>query len=230
MANVSNYSYWNKWAVPIWYSKDPDYDDIRNDAITECLQFHTDNKNRTEVAHGIKTNLYESEFDFFQKSRLKNYKSIGKIEQYIKEQFLFCFLDYFQNSYYPEGVSERMDGLEKKDININLRDSWVHIANGKGSWHGNHRHPMTSWGGIYYLKIDGVNENNGGKNTISQPVDNQYIDFGNFFEHDYAVWSPPMDNGGCLFFPAHLSHNAQPYFGEEDRIVIATNIIVGKNV
>ena len=47
MANISNYSYWNKWAVPIWYSKDPDYDDIRNDAITECLQFHTDNKNRT---------------------------------------------------------------------------------------------------------------------------------------------------------------------------------------
>ena len=135
-----------------------------------------------------------------------------------------------QNNYYPEGVSETMDGLEEKDININLRDSWVHIANGKGSWHGNHRHPMTSWGGIYYLKIDGVNENNGGKNTISQPVDNQYIDFGNFFEHQYAVWSPPMDNGGCLFFPAHLSHNAQPYFGEEDRIVIATNIIVGKNV
>jgi hypothetical protein len=53
MANISNYSYWNKWAVPIWYSKDPDYDDIRNDAITECLQFHTDNKNRTEVAHGL---------------------------------------------------------------------------------------------------------------------------------------------------------------------------------
>ena len=40
MAKVSDYSYWNKWAVPIWYSKDSDYDDIREGAITECLSIH----------------------------------------------------------------------------------------------------------------------------------------------------------------------------------------------
>ena len=229
MAKVSNYSYFNKWTTPIWYSKDPDYNSLREDAISECLKFHV-NKNRTQVAHGIKANLYESEFDFFQKAKNRKYNSIARIEEYIKKQFTYCFLDYFQRGHYPEDVSYMMNGVEEKDLNVNLKESWVHIANGKGSWHGNHRHPMTSWGAIYYLKVDGVNDNNGGKNTINQPVDNQYIDFGNFFEHEYAVWSPPIENGGCLFFPAHLSHNAQPYFGKEDRIVIATNIIVGKNV
>ena len=173
----------------------------------------------------IKGNLYESDFNFFKTAKRKNYKSLVKVEEFIKNQFKICFLDYFRH-HFPEDTSNKLDGVEEKDLDVDLRESWIHISNDKGSWHGNHNHPMPSWGVIYYVKVDETGRENGGMNGFRQPYNTMYTDDGNFFQHDFSVFNIQPINGTLVFFPANLMHNATPYYGDEQRIVIAANINV----
>lgn len=223
---MADYTYWNKWSTPIWVSQDPDYDRFSKGMVRECLEF-SDGEDRTEVAGTIKGKLYESDFNFFSTARRKNYNSITHIEEFITNQFRTCFLGYFRN-HFPETTqgTEHLQDIEESNIDVNMRESWVHISNGQGSWHGSHDHPRTSWGVIYYVQIDDTGDDNGGTNTFRQPFQNMYKDDGNFFQHSYSLFTPPMNNGGVVFFPANLIHNASPYYGNQTRIVIAANICV----
>ena len=47
-----------------------------------------------------------------------------------------------------------------------------------------------------------------------------------FFQQDFSVFNVQPINGTLVFFPANLMHNATPYYGDEQRIVIAANINV----
>ncbi len=218
---VADYTYWNKWLTPIFTSEDPDYN---KNIVKESLRYYK-SKDRTHVAPMIKGNLYESDFNFFKTAKRKNYKSLVKVEEFIKNQFKICFLDYFRH-HFPEDTSNKLDGVEEKDLDVDLRESWIHISNDKGSWHGNHNHPMTSWGVIYYVKVDETGRENGGMNGFRQPYNTMYTDDGNFFQHDFSVFNIQPINGTLVFFPANLMHNATPYYGDEQRIVIAANINV----
>ena len=160
---MADYTYWNKWLTPIFTSEDPDYN---KNIVKESLRYYK-SKDRTHVAPMIKGNLYESDFNFFKTAKRKNYKSLVKVEEFIKNQFKICFLDYFRH-HFPEDTSNKLDGVEEKDLNVDLRESWIHISNDKGSWHGNHNHPMTSWGVIYYVKVDETGRENGGMNGFRQ--------------------------------------------------------------
>ena len=51
-----------------------------------------------------------------------------------------------------------------------------------------------------------------------------YTDDGNFFQQDFSVFNVQPENGTIVFLPANLIHNATPYYGDEQRIVIAANI------
>ena len=218
---MADYTYWNKWLTPIFTSEDPDYS---KNIVKESLRYYK-SKDRTHVAPMIKGNLYESDFDFFNVARRKNYKSLIKVEDFMRSQFKICFLDYFRH-HFPEDTSYKLDGIEEENLDVNIKESWIHLSNDKGSWHGGHNHPMTSWGAIYYVKVDETGQKNGGMNGFRQPYHNMYTDDGNFFQHSYSLFTPPMNNGGVVFFPANLIHNASPYYGNQTRIVIAANICV----
>jgi hypothetical protein len=220
---MANYTYWNKWITPIFTSEDPEYDKHRKGAIKECLRYY-ENKDKVHVANLIKNRLYESDFEFFNTARRKNYRSLIHIEKFMKSQFVTCFYDYFTQGHFPEDTSYKFNGITQDDIDVNPKESWVHVSNNIGSWHGTHHHPMTSWGAIYYVDIGDVNEKNGGQNTIRQPFINMYKDDGNFFQHDFELFTINPKNGSVVFFPANLMHNAVPYYGDEQRIVIAANL------
>tara|TARA_B100000902_G_scaffold11447_1_gene13944 strand:+ start:998 stop:1675 length:678 start_codon:yes stop_codon:yes gene_type:complete len=221
---MGNYTFWNKWSTPVITAFDEEYDVWDKKLIKECLRYYK-SKNRTEVAPTIKGNLYESNFDFFDVARRKNYTSLIRVENFIKNQFQICFHDYFTH-HYVEDVRYHMDGVKQEDIGVNLKESWIHLSNDKGSWHGNHNHPMTSWGAIYYVKVDETGPEKGGLNGFRQPFQNMYTDDGNFFQQDFSVFTIEPHNGQVVFFPANLNHNATPYYGDEQRIVIAANICV----
>ena len=55
--------------------------------------------------------------------------------------------------------------------------------------YGGHNHPMTSWGVIYYVKVDETGKKNGGMNGFRQPYHNMYTDDGNFFQQDFSVFN-----------------------------------------
>jgi len=218
---MGKYTFWNKWSTPIMTSFDEGYD---KRVVKECLRYYK-NKNRTEVAPLIKGNLYESDFNFFDVARRKNYTSLIRVENFIKSQFQICFHDYF-TFHFTEDVGYKMNGVEPENIDVNLKESWIHFSNDKGSWHGIHNHPMTSWGAIYYVKVDETGPEKGGINGFRQPFQNMYTDDGNFFQQDFGVFTIQPENGKVIFFPANLMHNATPYYGDEQRIVIAANICV----
>tara|TARA_B100000085_G_C18386139_1_gene448484 strand:+ start:104 stop:763 length:660 start_codon:yes stop_codon:yes gene_type:complete len=218
---VSNYTYWNLWSTPLFESFDEKYDEIKNDAITYCVENHG-GKERSHVASGIKSELYESDFSFFKNS---DNDSIRHIENIMKTTFENVFLDYFQSGHDQFGIDSSHEIFSRTYLDIKMEESWIHMSNDKGSWHGTHDHPMTSWAGIYYLKVDEV-KGNGGHNLIRQPFKNMYKDFGNFFQHEFVVKEVTPENGKMVFFPANILHNATPYYGVDTRMVIATNINV----
>ena len=220
---MADYTYWNKWVTPIFTSLDDTYNEKQS--IKECLTYYK-SKDRDEVAGGIKGKLYESDFKFFQTAERKNYRSLMNIKNFIGKQFTTCFLDYFTKGYFPEDVSHHFDGISTDNVEVDIKESWVHISNDKGSWHGNHDHPMTSWGAIYYVQVEETGGENGGQNTFRQPFDNMYSDDGNFFQHDYCLFTLKPTNGMLVLFPANLMHNAKPYYGSGKRIVIAANLCV----
>jgi len=227
---MAKYTYWNKWTTPIFESEDPNYENIRDGAIRESLEYYN-SEDRVEVAPGLKGRLYESEFDFFKKAREFGYQSLISIEDFIHDQFKICFLDYFQNGYWSDDTSpEKLVDVTEYTLDVDIKESWVHVANGEGSWHGTHNHPMTSWGAIYYIQMDDTKEENGGQNSFSQPFDNMYTDFGNFFQHDYSLFTLQPQNGKVVYFPANLWHNAKPFYGTGNRIVVAANICVHKKI
>ena len=98
---MAKYTYWNKWTTPIFESEDPNYENIRDGAIRESLEYYN-SEDRVEVAPGLKGRLYESEFDFFKRAREFGYQSLISIEDFIHDQFKICFLDYFQSGYFPD--------------------------------------------------------------------------------------------------------------------------------
>ena len=63
-----------------------------------------------------------------------------------------------------------------------------------------------------------------GINQFKQPFDNMYSDLGNFFQHDASLFEITPGNGQMIFFPANIKHNATPYFGDGQRIVVASNL------
>ena len=218
---MSNYTYWNLWTTPIFESFDDEYETIREDAVQYCISKHGCQE-RSHVAFGIKSKLYESNFSFFKES---DNSSIKHIENKMKTTFEDIFLNYFQSGHYPYPIPDYHEIFSRTYVDVQMEESWVHMSNDKGSWHGMHDHPMTSWAGIYYLKVEDV-KGNGGHNLIRQPYKNMYKDFGSFFQQDFVVKEMIPENGKMVFFPANLLHNATPYYGEQMRIVIASNINV----
>ena len=81
-------TYWNKLLTPIFTSEDPDYN---KNIVKESLRYYK-SKDRTHVAPMIKGNLYESDFNFFKTAKRKNYKSLVKVEEFIKISLRFVSL------------------------------------------------------------------------------------------------------------------------------------------
>ena len=88
---MSNYTYWNLWTTPIFESFDDEYETIREDAVQYCISKHG-GQERSHVAFGIKSKLYESNFSFFKES---DNSSIKHIENKMKTTFEDIFLNYW---------------------------------------------------------------------------------------------------------------------------------------
>lgn len=222
MDNLNPYTYYNLWATPIWRTEDPEYNTRRDGLIEECMEYYNGQDNIHE-AQVVKSRMYESPFNFFDVARERNYENLMYIEKLMETQFKAIFKNFFTSNNYFD--SEQKPFIPD-DIHINTAESWVHISTGPGSYHGDHNHPRTSWGGIYYIDVNDVGGENGGVNQFKQPFDTMYYDLGNFFQQDNTIFEVTPMNGKIVFFPANIMHNATPYFGNGRRIVVASNLRV----
>lgn len=154
--------------------------------------------------------LYESQFDLFKSDR----EGIPDLVRFIESSLKLAV---------SVAHSQR---VTPSQLSVNFVDSWYHVTT-SGGFHDAHWHHGCSWCGIFYVDIGQCHANavgapNGGSRFYC-PISagGSYKDAGNRYMHPH--YDPPLENGLLLIFPSHLLHSGLPYFGDQQRIVVAFN-------
>ena len=180
-----------------------------NKELTDQLKKYILSKNsqgiESEVAFGLKTNLVESKFDFFNHD-----VDIVKSTAYWIGDCLKKTINTIQ--------------METIDYRINFNESWYHITKTNGM-HEPHIHPGCSWCGIYYIQSG---NNDSGYTVFENPIKSTYIDHGNLFLNNMNIVRIKPEDGMLVVFPSCLNHYQALYEGVEDRIVVAFNSTINK--
>jgi len=121
-------------------------------------------------------------------------------------------------------------------LQIALRGIWFQIAN-QGSHHDVHTHGNCSWSGVYCVQVDADAQRRahrllGGANGVTRfygphfnHLGGAHMDFGNAYLQAAHLDVEPLP-GQLVVFPSWLPHQAMPYDGETDRIIVSFNASV----
>lgn len=121
-------------------------------------------------------------------------------------------------------------------LQIALRGIWFQIAN-QGSHHDVHTHGNCSWSGVYCVQVDDTGKRRahrllGATNGVTRfygphfnHLGGAHMDFGNAYLQAAHLDVEPMP-GQLVVFPSWLPHQAMPYDGEADRIIVSFNASV----
>ena len=118
-------------------------------------------------------------------------------------------------------------------LQIAIRGLWFQIAN-RGAHHDIHTHGNCSWSGVYCLQVDDDESRIahpllGSSNGVTRfygphfnHLGGAHMDFGNAYLQRSHIDIAPMP-GQLIVFPSWLPHQAMPYDGELDRIIVSFN-------
>ena len=121
-------------------------------------------------------------------------------------------------------------------LQIALRGIWFQIAN-RGSHHDVHTHGNCSWSGVYCLQVDDEAARTahpllGATNGVTRfygphfnHLGGAHMDFGNAYLQSAHIDIAPLP-GQLIVFPSWLPHQAMPYDGESDRVIVSFNASV----
>ena len=124
----------------------------------------------------------------------------------------------------------------KPGLQIALRGIWFQISN-QGSHHDVHTHGNCSWSGVYCVQVDDdaartahpVLSAANGATRFYGPHFNHlggaHMDFGNTYLQSAHLDIAPVP-GQLVVFPSWLPHQAMPYQGRVDRIIVSFNASV----
>ena len=119
---------------------------------------------------------------------------------------------------------------------IALEGLWFQISN-RGVHHDIHTHGNCSWSGVYCVQVDEdarrcAHEVFGALNGVTrfygphfQHLGGAHMDLGSaYLQQPHTDIAPKP--GQLVVFPAWLAHQAMPYAGEQDRIIVSFNASV----
>jgi len=124
----------------------------------------------------------------------------------------------------------------KPGFNIAVRGMWFQISS-QGSHHDVHTHGNCSWSGVYCLQVDPQQARNahpalGAANGVTRfygPHFNRLggaaMDFGNAYLQNAHLDIQPVP-GQLVVFPSWLPHQAMPYHGQAERVIVSFNVSV----
>jgi len=208
------------WATPILTARNPDHAKIKPALVEHCMAMEKRSSRpiESDVTPQIKSNLYESRFDFFRNAQVPEVQAL--------RQFCATALSHAVYRLVQQNNPGRPAPMQ---IGCDLYEAWVHVTR-DGGYHEPHYHPNCSWCGIYYLEIGDCRRNPpNGVNRFFPPVRTLYEDFGSMaFNHN--AMSVPPEEGTLVLFPSYVEHSATPYRGTRERIVISFNShVVGQD-
>lgn len=121
----------------------------------------------------------------------------------------------------------------RMSLQLQLMGCWFQIQNGM-AFHDVHTHGNCSWSGVYYVQCDSeekrvLHPSLGSKNGVTrfygpytQWLGGAHVDIGNAYLQKNTVDIVP-EPGKLVVFPSYLPHQAMPYEGEKDRIIVSFN-------
>jgi len=127
-------------------------------------------------------------------------------------------------------------GEQHPAFQVAVRGLWCQMSN-HAAHHDVHTHGNCSWSGVYCLQVDppAVREAHpvfGPRNGVTRfygpyagLLGGAYNDFGNAYLQDHA-WDVAPLPGQLIVFPSWLAHQAMPYQGTLDRIILSFNVSV----
>ncbi len=122
------------------------------------------------------------------------------------------------------------------DLHISLEGMWFQVSNG-GAFHDVHSHGNCSWSGVYCVQVDPQERRirhatYGAANGVTRFFGPRFerlggarMDMGNAYLQDAHLDFDPVP-GQLLIFPSWLAHQALPYVGEQDRVIVSFNASV----
>jgi uncharacterized protein (TIGR02466 family) len=182
-------------SVPLLITQWNEFFNHKQSIVDVCLKNEKPNTVESNVGMPIKNNLWESQFNFLEVHseciELKNWMS-STTADFLKE-------------------------INNKDFNIAITESWAHVTRTNG-WHGPHRHPWSTWSGIFHVEAD---QPELAQNTFQNYFDMPAVPEYSFYNESFDV---SFKEGQLILFPSTMLHYAKPYLGTR-RIVIAFNCI-----
>ena len=119
------------------------------------------------------------------------------------------------------------------DLRVGIEGMWFQCSN-EGAFHDVHTHGNCSWSGVYIVQIDEPERRmshpvygaaNGVTRLYGPPfgtLGGAFVDVGNAYLQPPHLDIEPVP-GQLLLFPSWLAHQALPYGGERERIIISFN-------
>lgn len=129
-----------------------------------------------------------------------------------------------------------LEGPDAPGLQIAIEGMWFQCSN-RGVHHDIHTHGNCSWSGVYCVDVDEApgREHHavfGGLNGVTRfygPYFNRlggaHMDFGSAYLQQAHTDVPPRA-GQLVVFPAWLPHQAMPYQGQRDRLIVSFNASV----
>lgn len=122
------------------------------------------------------------------------------------------------------------------DLQVAIEGLWFQTSRG-GAFHDVHTHGNCSWSGVYIVQVDADPQRSAhpvygaahGVTRLYGPpfatLGGAHVDLGNAYLQPPHVDVPPVP-GQLLLFPSWLAHQALPYDGEQERVIVSFNASV----
>ena len=127
-------------------------------------------------------------------------------------------------------------GGQEMKLRVDIEGMWFQCSRA-GAFHDVHTHGNCSWSSAYIVQIDEPAQRvqhpvygaaNGATRLYGPPftaLGGAYVDIGNAYLQPPSVDIEPIP-GQLLLFPSWLAHQAMPYDGDKERIIISFNASV----
>lgn len=203
------------WDTPLFVARNPDHAFMRDALVAHIYQCLAQQQAAidSQVAPRAKHQLYESTLDFLDAQQPEVMETKRLLEELLSD-----ITTELNAPFWPE--HSMADAC--------ITESWFHVTH-DGGYHDVHSHPNCSWCGIYCVQAGACNlEHHNGVNRFYDPRMNadHFSDAGTAYLGQHSVWDFVPKEGQIIIFPSYLKHSALPYFGREDRIVIAFNACI----
>ena len=193
------------------------------DAVNEVLVRVFQTLRATDATAPTAQPFYASRDDLLQRIRLPEWEQLVRfIVDSVRQTVVLANQDAWHEA--------------KPGFQIAMRGIWFQISS-QGSHHDVHTHGNCSWSGVYCLQVDPTEQRSqhpvlGAANGVTRfygPHFNRLggaaMDFGNAYLHNAHLDVPPVP-GQLVVFPSWLAHQAMPYHGSADRVIVSFNVSV----